>query len=258
MAPLRLPAHYAGMHTTERLSQAGSGTSSSKDFWEKTRGTIASCRQSSGPRRQVTRMMPIGVPRVPYRTPQSGGWQWVDIWNCLYRERIVFLSKPVDEELGNQLVATMLYLDSENKKDINLYINCSGGDVVPCLALFDTMKYIGSDVGTVGFGGCMGMSGFLLAVGNKGKRYALPNTRIMLHHPSGSARGQASDIHNEARELMRLRNYVNRVLAQATGKPIEKVQFDFNRNKYFDTKEALEYGIIDQVVRPLRTQALGI
>lgn len=182
----------------------------------------------------------------------------MDIWNCLYRERIIFLSKAVDEELGNQLVATMLYLDSENKKDMTLYINCSGGDVVPCLAIFDTMKYIGSDVGTVGFGGCMGMSGFLLAVGKKGKRYALPNTRIMLHHPSGSARGQASDINNEARELMRLRNYVNQVLSQATGKPIEKIQFDFNRNKYFDTKEAVEYGIIDQVVRPLRTQTLGV
>ena len=163
-------------------------------------------------------MMPIGVPRVPYRTPREGGWQWVDIWNCLYRERIIFLSKAVDDELGNQLVATMLYLDSENKKDMSLYINCSGGDVsgpgagaaegwlavalvvarrpgrrlhyerhtgcahrppcclpspsaalqvVPCLAIHDTMRHVKSDVATVGFGGCMGMSGFLLAVGKK-------------------------------------------------------------------------------------------
>ncbi len=132
----------------------------------------AACRETAGPRRQVTRMMPIGVPRVPYRTPKEGSWQWVDIWNCLYRERIIFLSKAVDDELGNQLVATMLYLDSENKKDMNLYINCSGGEVVPCLAIHDTMRHVKSDVGTVGFGGCMGMSGFLLAVGKKVRRGA--------------------------------------------------------------------------------------
>jgi ATP-dependent Clp protease, protease subunit len=110
-------------------------------------------------------MMPIGVPRVPYRMPRSNLWTWVDIWNCLYRERIVFLSKAVDDELGNQLVATLLYLDSENKKDISVYMNASGGDVVPCLALHDTMKHIQSDVATVGFGGVMGMAGFLLACG---------------------------------------------------------------------------------------------
>lgn len=202
--------------------------------------------------------MPIGVPRVPYRTPKEGGWQWVDIWNCLYRERIIFLGKAIDEETGNQLVATMLYLDSENKKDLNLYINCSGGDVVPCLALHDTMRHVGSDVVTVGFGGCMGMSGFLLAVGKKGKRYVLPNTRIMLHHPSGSARGQASDIQNEARELLRIRGYVNKMLAQATGKSLERVQHDFNRNYYFNTQEAKEYGIIDNIIKPPRSAMLGV
>lgn len=187
-----------------------------------------------------------------------------DLHNCdtpavlQYRHRIIFLSKPVDEELGNQLVATMLYLDSENQKDLNLYINCSGGNPVPCLAMYDTMKYIKSDVGTVAFGAAMGMSGFLLAVGSKGKRSALPNTHIMLHHPSGAARGVASDIHNEARELMRLRNYVNGVLSTATDQPIEKVQFDFNRNKYFDAHTAKEYGIIDNVLRPPRMQELGL
>ncbi|KAL3133756.1 hypothetical protein ABBQ32_008240 [Trebouxia sp. C0010 RCD-2024] len=215
-------------------------------------------RSFGGFKRQTTRMMPIGVPRVPYRTPKEGGWQWVDIWNCLYRERIIFLGKAIDEETGNQLVATMLYLDSENKKDLNLYINCSGGDVVPCLALHDTMRHIKSDVVTVGFGGCMGMSGFLLAVGKKGKRYVLPNTRIMLHHPSGSARGQASDIQNEARELLRIRSYVNKMLAEATGKPLERVQHDFNRNYYFNTQEAKEYGIIDNIIKPPRSAMLGV
>ncbi|KAK9814397.1 hypothetical protein WJX72_005299 [[Myrmecia] bisecta] len=252
---VRPPAQYAGFQTADRLAAVGEASSSSS-FWSKTQGTIAQARRSSGPTRQVTRMMPIGVPRVPYRTPREGGWQWVDIWNCLYRERIIFLGKAVDEELGNQLVATMLYLSSENKKDLNLYINCSGGEVVPCLALHDTMRHIAADVATVGFGGCMGMSGFLLAVGKKGKRYVLPNTRIMMHHPSGTARGQASDIENEARELMRVRNYVNKVLAQATAQPVEKIQHDFNRNKYFDTEEAKAYGLIDQVIKPPRTQAL--
>jgi hypothetical protein len=150
-------------------------TTHTQGFWQAAQRAVSgpsssgrgAAGPSSGARRQVTRMMPIGVPRVPYRTPREGGWQWVDIWNCLYRERIIFLSKAVDEELGNQLVATMLYLDSENRKDINLYMNCSGGDVVPCLALHDTMRHVKSDVGTVGFGGVMGMSGFLLAVGAK-------------------------------------------------------------------------------------------
>eukprot|EP01025_Chloroclados_australasicus_P021488 TRINITY_DN2261_c0_g1_i1.p2 TRINITY_DN2261_c0_g1~~TRINITY_DN2261_c0_g1_i1.p2 ORF type:complete len:152 (+),score=18.81 TRINITY_DN2261_c0_g1_i1:159-614(+) len=150
----------------------------------------------------------------------------------------------------------MLYLDSENKKQMNLYINCSGGELVPTLAVHDTMKFIGSDTATVGFGGCMGMTGFLLAVGTKGKRYALPNTRIMLHHPSGSARGQASDLHNEARELLRVRDYVNSILAGATGQSYEKVQRDFNRDKFFDAYEAREYGIIDNIIQPPKLASL--
>ena len=244
-------------------------TTHTQGFWQATSRSLAAPRSPTpsspagsgpapAPRRQVTRMMPIGVPRVPYRTPREGGWQWVDIWNCLYRERIIFLSKPVDEELGNQLVATMLYLDSENKKDMNLYINCSGGEVVPCLAINDTMKHVKSDVGTVGFGGCMGMSGFLLAVGARGKRNVLQNTHVMIHHPSGAARGQASDIQREARELLRIRDYMDTILANATGQPFEKVAQDFSRNKYFDAQEALEYGVVDQVIKPARSAMLGV
>lgn len=170
-----------------------------------------------------------------------------------YRDRIIFLQKPVDDELANQLVATMLYLDSESQKDIRIYINCTGGEVVPSLALHDTMRYLKSDVGTIGFGACMGMSGFLLATGTKGKRAVLPNTRIMLHHPSGVVRGQAADVDNEARELLRVRNYVNAVLCGATGRPLAEVQRDFNRNKYFSAEEALEYGVIDRILPPPRT-----
>jgi ATP-dependent Clp protease protease subunit len=257
-APASLRA-FTGFRTQDSMPVRPQ-TTHSAGFWQASQRAVANARSAAAaaPRRQVTRMMPIGVPRVPYRTPKEGSWQWVDIWNCLYRERIIFLSKPVDEELGNQLVATMLYLDSENKKDMNLYINCSGGEVVPSLAIHDTMKHIKSDVGTVGFGGCMGMSGFLLAVGKKGKRYALQNTRIMVHHPSGAARGQASDINREAKELLRIRDYMDNILAQATGQPFDKVARDFSRNKYFDTAEAQEYGLIDQVVRPRRSAMLGV
>ena len=149
----------------------------------------------------------------------------------------------------------MLYLDSEDKKDIRLYINATGGDVVPCLALHDTMRYLKSDVGTVGFGACMGMAGFLLAAGAKGKRCVLPNTRVMLHHPSGATRGQAADIDNEARELMRTRNYVNRVLAGATGKSVADIQKAINRNLYLDAHEALAFGVVDRILPPPRTLA---
>lgn len=202
-------------------------------------------------------MMPIGVPKVPYRTPRENSWQWVDIWNCLYRERIIFVGKPVDDELGNQLVATMLYLDSENKQDLTLYINSAGGEVVPSLAIHDCMKHMDSTCATVGFGGCLGMSGFLLAVGAKGKRWAMPNTRIMIHHPSGAARGQATDIHTEARELLHIRDYMNAVLSSSTGQTYEKVFSDFGRNKYFNAEEALEYGIVDRIIKPSRSKILN-
>ena len=171
-----------------------------------------------------------------------------------YRDRIIFLQKPLDDELANQLIATVLYLDSEdNAKDLKLYINTMGGDIVPTLALHDTLKYVTSPVSTVAFGAAFGAAAFLLATGDKGRRAALPNTRIMLHHPSGAARGQAADIDNEARELLRTRNYVNRVLAAATGRSLGRIQHDFNRNCYFNTEEAVSYGLIDKILPPPRT-----
>lgn len=194
-------------------------------------------------------MMPIGVPRVPYKTPNESMWQWVDIWNCLYRERIIWIGQTIDEELGNQLVATLLFLDSiEKNKPIFLYINSEGGQIVPTMAILDTMKHIKSPVGTVGFGSARAMGGLLLASGAKGKRAVLPNTCIMLHHPSGVARGAASDIQNEGRELMRIRSYVNKLVSNATGQPVEKISEDIRRDKHFTPQQALEYGIIDKVL----------
>jgi Clp protease len=158
-------SHFEGMH--KHVGQLpGCEQSTDARFFASARKTVrAGSSGASGARKRLATMMPMGVPRVPYRNPKHNMWQWVDIWNCLYRERICFLSKAVDDELGNQLVATMLYLDSESKKDISIYINASGGDVVPCLALHDTMKHIKADVATVGFGGVMGMAGFILACG---------------------------------------------------------------------------------------------
>ena len=188
---------------------------------DKVHASLAVAGGSGKGARSVATMMPIGVPRVPYKTPNENSWQWVDIWNCLYRERIVWVGQTIDEELGNQLVATMLYLDSIEKggKDIYLYINTEGGDVVPTMAILDTMGYIKSDVGCVGFGSARAMGGMLLANGAKGKRAALPNTCIMLHHPAGVARGSASDIHNEGKELLKIRAKINKMVSRATGQP---------------------------------------
>jgi len=213
----------------------------------------------SAPVRKAVTMMPIGVPRVPYKTPGENSWQWVDIWNCLYRERIIFIGQQIDEELGNQLVGTMLYLDSiDGQKDMYLYVNSMGGDVVPAMAIMDTMRHICSDVGTVAFGGAMAMAGLILANGEKGKRASLPNTKMMLHMPSGAARGQAADIYNEARELLRLREHLVGVMGVAMDKDRATVKRDFDRDRYFSPEAAKTYGVIDRIIYPKRSAMLGI
>ena len=217
---------------------------------DKVHASLAVAGGSGKGTRSVATMMPIGVPRVPYKTPNENSWQWVDIWNCLYRERIVWVGQTIDEELGNQLVATMLYLDSIEKggKDIYLYINTEGGEVVPTMAILDTMGHVKSDVGCVGFGSARAMGGMLLANGTKGKRAALPNTCIMLHHPAGVARGSASDIHNEGKELLKIRTKINNMVSRATGQPVEKVHEDIRRDFHLTAEQALDYGIVDKVL----------
>ena len=217
---------------------------------DKVTASLAMATGSGKGSRSVATMMPIGVPRVPYKTPNENSWQWVDIWNCLYRERIVWVGQQIDEELGNQLVATMLYLDSVDKggKDIYLYINTEGGDIVPTMAILDTMGHIQSDVGCVGFGSARAMGGMLLASGAKGKRAALPNTCIMLHHPAGVARGSASDIRNEGRELLKIRAKINKMVSRATGQPEDKVNNDIRRDFHLTAEQAMDYGVIDKVL----------
>jgi ATP-dependent Clp protease protease subunit len=193
--------------------------------------------------------MPIGVPKVPYQMPGSPYTDWVDIYNRLYRERIIFLGKEVDDEIANQIIAVMLYLDSEdNTKDIFLYINSPGGSVTSGLAIYDTMQHIKSDVVTICVGLAASMGSFLLAAGKKGKRLALPHSRIMIHQPSGGTRGQATDIEIEAREILRIRHQLNDIYAENTGQSIQKIEKDMDRDFFMSAQEAQEYGLIDRVI----------
>jgi len=193
--------------------------------------------------------MPIGVPKVPYKMPGGYDTQWINIYDRLYRERIIFLGKDIDDEIANQIIAVMLYLDSEDSgKDIILYINSPGGMVSAGMAIFDTMQHIKSDVVTICVGLAASMGSFLLAAGTKGKRLALPHSRIMIHQPSGGTRGQATDIQIEAKEILRLRHQLNGIYAKNTGKPIEKIEKDMDRDYFMSAEEAKEYGLIDRVV----------
>jgi ATP-dependent Clp protease protease subunit len=175
--------------------------------------------------------------------------QWIDIYNRLFLERIVFLSSEVNDGMANQLIAQMLYMDSEDPgKDILLYINSPGGSVTAGLAIFDTMQHIKSDVVTICVGLAASMGSFLLAAGTKGKRLALPHSRIMIHQPSGGARGQATDIEIEAREILRIRHQLNGIYATNTGQTIEKIEKDMDRDFFMSAEEAKEYGLIDKVI----------
>ncbi|KAG2677500.1 hypothetical protein I3760_12G100500 [Carya illinoinensis] len=202
------------------------------------------------------RMSPIGTPRVPYRTPGEGTWQWVDLWNALYRERVIFIGQHIDEEFSNQILATMLYLDSiESSKKLYMYINGPGGDLTPSMAIYDTMQSLNSPVATHCVGYAYNLAAFLLSAGVKGSRFAMPLARIALQSPAGAARGQADDIRNEANELLRIRDYLFTELAEKTGQPVEKINKDLSRMKRFNAQEALEYGLIDRIVRPPRIKA---
>eukprot|EP00898_Chlorokybus_atmophyticus_P004664 jgi/Chlat1/5199/Chrsp33S08973 len=205
-----------------------------------------------GAYRRPTTMMPIGVPRMPYKTPGEPGMQWVDLWNIFYRERVVFIGQNIDEEFSNTIVATLLYLDSVSQKPLTFYINCGGGEVLATLALLDTMQHIKTQINTIAFGHAFSMGGLLLTAGTKGKRGAFPNTTIMLHAPSGTAQGQAADIINETRELLRLQEYLMNRMADYTNQPVDKLKRDLAEkgNMYLTPEQAVEYGAIDSIVRP--------
>ena len=243
-----LHASYAGLNRMNDVyaRSMGSAYSRAKTFAE---NVLEQTMTNTKGRKHATTMMPIGVPRVPYKTPGENMWQWVDIWNCLYRERLIWIGQNIDDELGNQLVATMLFLDNlDSTKPMYLYINTEGGQVVPTMAIMDTMNHAKSKVGTVAFGSARAMGGLLLTNGEKGMRAALPNTCVMLHHPSGVARGAASDVQNEGRELLAIREKINKVVAKNCNQDIELVRKTINRDKHFTAEQAKDWGIIDKVL----------
>jgi ATP-dependent Clp protease protease subunit len=197
-----------------------------------------------------TRQEPQGLGMVPIVIEQSGrGERAYDIYSRLLRERVIFLVGPVMDQVSNLVVAQLLFLESENPdKDISLYINSPGGSVSAGLAMFDTMRFIKPDVSTLCMGIAASMGSFLLAAGAKGKRYALPNSRIMIHQPSGGAQGQASDIEIQAKEILYLRERLNGLYAEMTGQPIERIARDTDRDNFMSSEDAVSYGLIDRTL----------
>lgn len=196
------------------------------------------------------RQEPQGLGMVPIVIEQSGrGERAYDIYSRLLRERVVFLVGPVMDQAANLVIAQMLFLESENPdKDISFYINSPGGSVSAGLAMFDTMQFIKPDVSTLCMGIAASMGAFLLAAGAKGKRFALPNARIMIHQPSGGAHGQASDIEIQAREILYLRERLNAILSEVTGQPLERIARDTDRDNFLSPEDAVSYGLIDKVL----------
>ncbi len=199
---------------------------------------------------------PRGLGMVPIVIEQSGrGERAYDIYSRLLRERVIFLVGPVMDQTANLVVAQLLFLESENPdKDISLYINSPGGSVSAGLAMFDTMRFVKPDVSTLCMGIAASMGAFLLAAGTKGKRYALPNSRIMIHQPSGGAQGMASDIEIQAKEILYLRERLNRLMAEATGQTVERLAKDTDRDNFMSAEDAVSYGLIDRTLSS-RTEA---
>ena len=193
---------------------------------------------------------PQALGMVPMVVEQSGrGERAYDIYSRLLKERVIFLVGPVNDVTANLVVAQLLFLESENPdKDISLYINSPGGSVSAGLAIYDTMQFIKPDVSTLCCGFAASMGAFLLAAGAKGKRFSLPNSKVMIHQVLGGARGQATDIEIHARDILRTKDQMNRILAERTGQPLEKVQRDTERDYFMTADEAKDYGIIDQVI----------
>ncbi len=195
-------------------------------------------------------MEPEGLGMVPMVIEQSGrGERSYDIYSRLLKERVIFLVGPINDQTANLVVAQLLFLESENPdKDISFYVNSPGGSVSAGMAIFDTMNFIKSDVSTLCTGFAASMGAFLLAAGAKGKRFSLPNSKIMIHQPSGGSQGQATDIEIQAREILKTREQLNKILAERTGQPLERIERDTERDYYMTAEEARDYGVVDQVI----------
>ncbi len=187
---------------------------------------------------------------VPMVVEQSArGERAYDIYSRLLKERVIFIVGPIEDYSANLIVAQLLFLESENpEKDINIYINSPGGSVTAGMAIYDTMQFVKPDVSTMVIGQAASMGALLLAAGTKGKRYALPNSRVMIHQPLGGFQGQASDIDIHAREILKIKDTLNRILQNHTGQPLSTIEQDTDRDKFLSAAAALEYGLIDEVL----------
>lgn len=187
------------------------------------------------------------VPMVVEQTAR--GERSYDIYSRLLKDRVIFLTGQVEDHMANLVVAQLLFLESENPdKDIHLYINSPGGSVTAGLSIYDTMQFIKPDVATICVGQACSMGSFLLAAGAKGKRFCLPNSRVMIHQPSGGAQGQASDIQIQAKEILYIRERLNALLSHHTGQPLERIERDVERDYFMTAEAAKEYGVIDQII----------
>lgn len=193
-----------------------------------------------------------GLGLIPMVVEQTArGERSYDIYSRLLKERIIFVVGPIDDNVANLVVAQMLFLESENAdKDVQLYINSPGGSVTSGLAIYDTMQFINSEVSTMCIGQAASMGAFLLAGGARGKRYCLPNSRVMIHQPSGGSQGQASDIEIQAKEILFLRERMNAIMAEHTGKTVEQLAKDTERDNFMTANDALAYGLIDKIQEP--------
>ena len=187
---------------------------------------------------------------VPMVIETTGkGERAYDIYSRLLKDRIVFIGTPIDDVIANLIIAQILFLNMEDpSKDINVYVNSPGGSVTAGFAIYDTMRFVKCDVATYCLGQAASMGSLLLAAGTKGKRYALPNARVMIHQPWGGTQGTASDIHIQAKEILKLKDQLNKILANHTGKPVEQIEKDTDRDYFMSAEEAKNYGIVDQVV----------
>lgn len=187
------------------------------------------------------------VPMVVEQT--NRGERAYDIYSRLLKDRIIFIGTPIDDGTANLIVAQLLFLAAEDrKKNIHLYINCPGGSITAGMAIYDTIQYIEPDVSTICIGMAASMGSFLLAAGAKGKRFALPNSEIMIHQPLGGVRGQASDIQIHADWILRTKMKINRIYAERTGQPLKKIERDTDRDRFMNAKEAKQYGLIDEII----------
>jgi ATP-dependent Clp protease protease subunit len=187
------------------------------------------------------------IPMVVEQT--SRGERAFDIYSRLLKDNIIFLGTPIDDQIANLIVAQLLFLEAEDpEKDINLYINSPGGSVTAGLAIYDTMQFIRPDVTTICVGMCASMGALLLTAGAKGKRFALPNSRILIHQPSGGMQGQATDVRIHAEELIRIRELTSQILAKHTGQNLEQIEADVERDRYLSAIQAKDYGLIDEVI----------